>query len=88
VIDSDGTMIFSHGKLSGGSSLTRKLAKTHQRPWLHIDFDKSAIQELAEQIKEWVKKNEIKIINIAGARASKDPKIYLKILEVLKISLY
>lgn len=80
-------MIMSNGKLSGGSALTRELAKTHQRPWLHIDFDKSAIQESADQIKKWVEKNEIKIINIAGPRASKDPKIYLKTLEVLKLSL-
>ena len=29
VIDSDGTLIISHGNLSGGSLLTRKLATNH-----------------------------------------------------------
>jgi hypothetical protein len=32
VIDSDGTVIFTHGKLSGGSDLTRKFAIKHGKP--------------------------------------------------------
>lgn len=38
VIDSDGTVIFSHGKPVTGSALTIKLARKHQRPWLYIDL--------------------------------------------------
>ena len=40
VIDSDGTVIFSQGKLTGGSALTGKTAEKHARPWLHLDMDK------------------------------------------------
>jgi hypothetical protein len=40
ILDSDDTLIFSRGKLTGGSALTRKLAKQHQKPWVHIDLDK------------------------------------------------
>ena len=86
VIDSDGTLITSHGKLAGGSALTRQLTKKHQRPWLHIDFNKVSMQESAKQIKNWVDGNEIKTLNIAGPRASKDSRIYRKTLEVLKIA--
>jgi len=86
VIDSDGTLITSHGKLTGGSALTRQFAKKHQRPWLHIDFNKVSMQESAKQIKNWVDGNEIKTLNIAGPRASKDSRIYRKTLEVLKIA--
>ena len=42
ILDSDGTLIVSHGNLAGGSALTRKLAKKHQRPWLHIDPRKAS----------------------------------------------
>ena len=38
VIDSHGTLIISHGKLTGGSAFTRRLAKIHKRPFLHIDL--------------------------------------------------
>jgi len=40
VLDSTGTLIISHGPLSGGSLRTQKLAKQHHRPWLHIDLNK------------------------------------------------
>ena len=36
VIDSDGTLIISHGKLTGGSEYTRDMVLGHGRPWLHI----------------------------------------------------
>ena len=38
VLISDGTEIFSHGQLTGGSGLTRKLAVKHGKPWLHTEF--------------------------------------------------
>ena len=34
IIDSHGTLIISHGKLTGGSALTRRLAKKHKKPCL------------------------------------------------------
>ena len=41
VLDSDGTLIISHGKLNGGAALTRQFAKKHNRPWMHVDLDKT-----------------------------------------------
>jgi hypothetical protein len=38
VIDSDGTVIFTHGTLIGGSALTRKIALQRGKPVLHIDL--------------------------------------------------
>ena len=35
VIDSDGTLIISHGPLTGGSDYTREKAKKHKKPCLH-----------------------------------------------------
>jgi hypothetical protein len=40
VIDSDGTLIISHGELTGGSGYTRKRAKEDGKPWLHISLNK------------------------------------------------
>jgi hypothetical protein len=40
VIDSDGTVVFTHGTLSGGSLLTRKKAVQHGKPVLHVDLAK------------------------------------------------
>ncbi|MFO7601761.1 MAG: putative molybdenum carrier protein [Candidatus Desulfacyla sp.] len=76
VMDSDGTLILSHGKLTGGSALTMKLTKKHNRPCLCIDFLKTNGFQAAQDIHKWITRNKIKVLNVAGARASKDPKIY------------
>ena len=76
VLASDGTVIITHGKLTGGSALTKKLAKKHKRPYLNIDLNKTPAFIAASEINNWVIKHGIEILNVAGPRASKDPKIY------------
>ena len=84
ILDSDGTLIISHGKLTGGSALTRKLAKQHEKPWLHLDMTDVSITEAAERLTRCIEGQDIKILNVAGSRASKDKQIYMKTSEVLK----
>ena len=74
VIDSDGTLIITHGKLTGGSRLTKEFAENQKRPCLHIDLNETSTPEAAEQVIQWVIENRIGVLNIAGSRASKDPK--------------
>jgi len=40
VVYSDGTLIISHGTLTGGSAYTRKMAMKHGKPWFHADLNK------------------------------------------------
>ncbi len=87
VIDSDGTLILSHGKLTGGSEYTRDMALRHGRPWLHIDLNKTESSQAARQIKHWLVEHEIEILNVAGPRASKDPAIYRSTTDVLERAL-
>ena len=83
ILDADGTLILSHGPLTGGSALTRELAKQHRKPWIHIDLKITSYPEAARMIREWVGRNGIKVMNIAGPRASKDPMIYQATMDVL-----
>ena len=76
VLDSDGILIISHGKLKSGSALILKLAKKHQRPWLHIDLNGMNAFEAAKTVNAWIVQHNIKILNVAGTQASKDPDIY------------
>ena len=84
VLDSDGTVIFSRGKLTGGSALTRKMAKQNARPWLHIDLDRVTAREAVQIIAGWVDENEIQTLNVAGPRASKDPGIHDFVIRLLE----
>ncbi|MGB2927534.1 MAG: putative molybdenum carrier protein [Desulfobacterales bacterium] len=84
VIDSDGTLILSHGKLTGGSDYTRDMVLRHGRPWLHIDLNKTPSSQAARQIGSWIAEHEIKVLNVAGPRASKDLAIYLSTTDILE----
>jgi len=88
LIDSDGTLIISHGKLTGGSELTRITAKKNDRPCLHIDLNKTIAFKAAEEIKSWIETNKIEVLNIAGPRESNDPKIYKVVGDILETVLH
>ncbi|MCB2180603.1 MAG: putative molybdenum carrier protein [Desulfobulbaceae bacterium] len=87
VINSEGTLIISHGKLTGGSDLTREMAKKHLRPWLHLDLETMSQADAARRVNSWLKEYEIEVLNVAGARASNDPKIYKATSELLETAL-
>jgi hypothetical protein len=84
VLDADGTLIISHGLLSGGSALTRRLAARHGKPCLHIDLKKTLPDEAALRVLEWIRDNAIKVLNVAGPRASEDMGIYGASLALLE----
>ena len=85
--DSDGTLIISHGKLTGGSALTRELAKRYKKPWIHLDMNKLSLSEASDILQAWMKKNQVNNLNVAGPRASKDPMIYETTFDVLESAL-
>jgi len=88
VVDSDGTLIISHGRLTGGSDYTREMALLHHRPWLHIDLNKTGAFQAAGKIKSWITENEIEVLNVAGSRASKDPAIYKATVDIIETVFY
>lgn len=84
VINSDATLIFSHGKLTSGSKLTRNFAKKHKKPFLHIDFAGLMIEISVEETRKWLKSINCKNLNVAGPRASSDAEVYEKTKDFLK----
>ena len=84
ILDSDGTLIFSRGKLTGGSALTRKLAKQHDKPWVHLGLDQMDEAIAADIIAGWIDRHGIQVVNVAGPRASKDPGIHDVAIGVLE----
>jgi hypothetical protein len=84
ILDSDGTLIISHGQLTGGSALTREFAKQHRKPWIHLDMADLSLETAADRLIFWIERNDIKVLNVAGPRASKDPKIYQATIDLLE----
>ena len=83
VRDSDATVIFSiKPDLMGGSLATQKLAEKHLKASLHL----SSLQSSAgngTQLRGFIRKHEVKVLNIAGPRASGEPELRSFIQSVL-----
>lgn len=84
IIDSDGTLIVSHEYLTGGSALTEYFAEKLGKPYIHVDLNKLTVGNAALIVRKWIKRYKIEVLNVAGPRASKDPKIYPATLELLE----
>jgi len=82
--ESDGTVIFTHQKLNGGSHLTASLAESWGKPWLHINLNQNDQTAAILTLSEWLIKNKVEVLNVAGSRASKDQKIYDKVYQIIK----
>ncbi|MFO7971019.1 MAG: putative molybdenum carrier protein [Desulfobacterales bacterium] len=87
VIDSDGTVIFSHGELTGGADYSMKMTERHKRPTLHIDLEEMSGFIAASKINTWVIENNIEVLNVAGSRASEDPDIYRNTMYIIEDSI-
>lgn len=88
VQDSGGTVIFISGSIDAepGSALTFNLCRANERPVLLINLSIDSVETAAKLVQEFVGKHQIKILNIAGSRASISPGIGVKVVEVLKLA--
>jgi hypothetical protein len=86
--ESDGTLILSHGMITGGSEYTQKMALKLKKPMLHVDLSKQTPFDAAVQINNWIVEYNIKVMNVAGPRASKDSKIYQSTLDIIESVLF
>jgi hypothetical protein len=84
VVDSDGTAIFTHGILTGGSLFIQKKAIEHGKPVIHLDMDKVTVDEGSTLLIAFTQENGIEMLNVAGSRASKDLDIYGKTFLVIE----
>jgi len=75
VRDSDATMVFSHGPLTGGSRLTFDTAMRFKRPVLHVDLTNTTDAEAVASVRAWLAVIRPDTLNVAGPRASGDPSI-------------
>ena len=76
VKDSDGTIIIYPGTLSGGTDQTVRFCVQQHRPHLLTDASNTPPEDAAKLIVDFVRKNQIGILNVAGPRQSEWPRGY------------
>lgn len=83
VRDTDGTVIFTMSdELTGGSKRTAEYAKKHGKPLLHLSPRSGRL--MVEELAGFVVHNNMRALNIAGTRGSKEPEVQHFTLELLK----
>ena len=87
VRDSDATLIVSHGALAGGSLFTLHEAERQDKPVLHLDLDVETEVVAAARLLAWLTTVRPATLNVAGPRASKDPRIARATESVLRLAL-
>lgn len=85
VLDADGTIIFSYGKLSPNARDSMMFAKTHKKPWLHIDLETE--RNPSPLLREWLSKFEIGVLNVAGRSATKVPGLQRSVNDIVSLLL-
>ena len=80
VRDSDVIVLFSLNPVStGGSEKTVEFAREHGKPCMHLCAgDKTA----ADALRVFVEKHGVKVLNVAGPRAGKEPRVGEFVLSV------
>jgi DNA-binding transcriptional MerR regulator len=85
VLDADGTIVFSFGRLAPNAVDSINFAKAHKKPWLHIDLETE--QNPTKVLRSWLPKFEIKTLNVAGRNASKIPGLKKSVNDMISIVL-
>jgi len=89
VCDSDATVIFTPGELTGGSLKTLRSCHAHQKPCLHIMLKKKDHDQIVRDILDWLNGDPLLnrypdykasppencVLNVAGSRESRAPGI-------------
>ena len=76
VKDSGATVIIYFGDVTGGTEQTMRFCVEQQRPYVLIDASKVSAEQAAQLIGDFVNKNKVKILNVAGPRQSEWPDGY------------
>jgi len=85
--DADGTVIFTmKPAVSRGSKRTIEFAQKHTKPWLHLYPDME--QDPVEALHGFVEKHQIRSLNVAGSRSSKEPRLHAWVSEILEAAFF
>ncbi|NIR59624.1 MAG: molybdenum cofactor carrier [Gammaproteobacteria bacterium] len=75
VRDADATLILSVGAPEGGTELTRAFAEALGRPVRVVDL---GADPEPEAVQAWLRRHRVRVLNVAGPRASKHPGVYAR----------
>lgn len=83
VIDSDATLILHFGQLEGGTAFTRQCCVAEDKPYLVIDAAEDDQSAAVQCILDFIERHKVRVLNVAGPRASKVPRAHATTKQLL-----
>lgn len=87
VRDSDATLVVAFGTLTGGSAWTAECARRLGKPLLHLDLHASTTAGAVTDLRAWLAEIRPRTLNVAGPRASQEPRIGTALGQILREAL-
>ena len=89
-IDSDSTIIFFYGTLTGGSAKTALLCTKHKKPYYCFDLESTSKERIITLTKDWFNGVLVEtmppqncVLNVAGTRESEAPRIKKTVMALM-----
>lgn len=76
VVDSNGTAIIYFGHPTGGTEQTILFCIEEQKPYVLIDAKEISAEQASRKIEQFIEDHTIAVLNVAGPRASGEPRAY------------
>lgn len=76
VTDSDGTAIIYFGYPTGGTEQTISFCIKEKKPYVLVDAEEMSVERAAGKIEKFIVQHSIAVLNVAGPRASGEPRAY------------
>lgn len=87
VIDSDGTLVISFGEPEGGTAQTVEFCRELGKPHLVIDALQLDAASALPGVLQFLAEHSIRRLNVAGPRASREPRAHGYAYELLRLLL-
>ena len=75
VLNADATVILSKRPLVGGTALTAQICGRHGKPCLVLS-PALPLAVAARRLRQFLRENRVRVLNVAGPRASSDSSVY------------
>lgn len=88
VLDSDGTLILYFEELSGRTLKTFRYCEHLRKPVLKVNVAETTVDQAATQVADFVRREQIGCLNVAGPRESRAPEVSQIANEIISLVLY
>lgn len=84
IINSEGTVILTHGQLIRGSYATKDLADKYNKPCLLFNLNDCALNHVVSSIRKWMDNHKIEEIFFTGSKPIASPNLTEEVIRIIE----